>query len=224
MYTLLGIVLFASVSFATSVNGRFVVVKSDASKLSVLVQINTNSGKDDLGGTTMVLSFDKTIINFSSSPESGKDYIFHNFSGGNYNDATVTNPLSDKLWINIDLPKENSNKGKVVTDTSDWTDVVTLNFSVINSNSGKDDLGGATMVLSFDKTIISFSPNPESVRLLPPDARPGHRTGEKPATERHPGAIENPCGRGYRANYSRRAAAYRSREPGRSTHFHVRLL
>ena len=134
LYTLLGIVLFASVSFATSVNGRFVVVKSDASKLSVLVQINTNSGKDDLGGTTMVLSIDKTIISFSSSPESSKDYIFHNFSGGNYNDATVTNPLSDKLWINIDLPKENSNKGKVVTDTSGWTDVVTLNFSVINSN------------------------------------------------------------------------------------------
>ena len=134
LYTLLGIVLFASVSFATSVNGRFVVVKSDASKLSVLVQINTNSGKDDLGGTTMVLSFDKTIISFSSSPESGKDYIFHNFSGGNYNDATVTKPLSDKLWINIDLPKENSNKGKVVADTSGWTDVVTLNFNVINSN------------------------------------------------------------------------------------------
>lgn len=121
-------------SFATSVNGRLVVLKSDASKLSILVQISTNTGKDDIGGATIVLSFNKSVIKFIQNPASEKDYIFHNFNGGNYNEATVTNPLSDKIWINIDLPKENSNKGKVVADTSEWTDVVTLNFNVINPN------------------------------------------------------------------------------------------
>lgn len=121
-------------SFAASVNGRFKVVKSDKANFSVLLQINTNTGNDDMGGATLVLSYDKNVIDFSSNPELNKDYTFHNFSGGNYNEATVTNPLSDKIWINIDLPKENSNKGKVVADTTGWTDVVTLNFNVKNPN------------------------------------------------------------------------------------------
>jgi hypothetical protein len=126
------LILFVSDVFATSVNGRFIVVKSSKSSLSVLLQINTDSGKDDMGGATIVISFDKNVLAFSSEPVADKDYKFLNFSSGNYNNATVTKPLSDKLWINIDLPKENNNKGTVVSGSSGWTDVVTLNFDVKN--------------------------------------------------------------------------------------------
>jgi hypothetical protein len=126
------LILFTVDAFATSVNGRFVIVKSDSAKLSVLVQINTNTGSDDMGGATIVISFDKNVLSFSSNPTVDKDFKFYNFSGGNYNDATVTRPLSDKVWINILLPTENDNKGKVVSGLSGWTDVATLNFDKKN--------------------------------------------------------------------------------------------
>jgi len=124
------LLFFTAEIFATSLNGRFIVVKSDISKLSVKLQINTDSGKDDMGGATLVISFDKNVLGYSSDPVVNKDFVFHNFSGGNYNDASVTKPLSDKLWVNIILPKENNNKGTVVSGPSGWTDVVTLNFDV----------------------------------------------------------------------------------------------
>lgn len=126
------LILFAVNTFATSINGRFVVVKSDTSKLSVKLQINTDTGKDDMGGATIVISFDKNVLNFSSDPVLNKDFIFHNFSDGNYKAASVTKPLSDKLWINIVLPRENNNKGTLVSGPTGWTDVATLNFEVKN--------------------------------------------------------------------------------------------
>jgi hypothetical protein len=126
---IIGLIYSASI-FATSVNGRFVVVKSDTSKLSVLVQVNTNTGNDDMGGATIVVAFDKNVLSFSSNPVANNQYKFHNFSGANYNEATVTRPLSDKVWINIDLPSDNNNKGTVISGVSGWTDVVTLNFDV----------------------------------------------------------------------------------------------
>lgn len=129
---LIGLIYSASI-FATSVNGRFVVVKSDTLNLSVKLQINTDTGKDDMGGATIVISFNKTVLGFSSNPVVNQNYKFHNFSSGSYKEATVTRPLSDKLWINIDLPSENSNKGIVVSGSSGWTDVVTLNFDVKDS-------------------------------------------------------------------------------------------
>jgi hypothetical protein len=125
------VILFSTSFFATSLNGRFIVVKSDTSKLSVLLQINTDTGNDDMGGATIVLSFNKDVLSFSSDPISKEHYEFHNFSSGSYDKASVTRPLSDKLWINIYLPAEN-NKGTLVSGLSGWTDVVTLNFDVIN--------------------------------------------------------------------------------------------
>ena len=125
-------ILFVAAIFATSVNGKLVVVKSDSSELAILVQINTNTGTDDMGGATMVISFDKNKLIYNAEPVVNKDYKFANFSGGNYNEATVTRPLSDKIWINILLPTENDNKGIVVSGPSGWTDVVTLNFGVKN--------------------------------------------------------------------------------------------
>lgn len=127
---ILMMLLVASNIFATSVNGRFVVIKSDSTQLSLLLQINTNTGTDDMGGATIVVSFDKNILDFSSNPTVDKDFKFFNFSGGNYNEATITKPLSDKLWINIDLPVENNNKGTIVSGLSGWTDVVMMNFDI----------------------------------------------------------------------------------------------
>lgn len=126
---MLSVILTTTISPA-DINGRLVIKESENSKLSVLVQINTNSGTDALGGATMVLSIDTSSLTFNVNPTHNLDYIFHNFSGNNYSTATVTRPLKGIIWINIDLPYTQSNKGELVSDSSGWSNVVILNFDV----------------------------------------------------------------------------------------------
>src|SRR4030065_274602 len=131
---LVGIILcfFATSVSSTTINGRFTVLNISSSKFTVLLQINTNTGADDLGGTTIVFSFDTTAISFTSNPVKDIDYVFHNFSSGNYSSATVTRPMNNKIWVNIDLPYINSNNGTVVAASPEWADVVTIHFNIVD--------------------------------------------------------------------------------------------
>lgn len=124
------ILYFNSTISATNVNGRFVITNTDSSKLAVLLQINTNTGTDAMGGATIVIGFDTTTISFKTLPVKNMDYFFHNFCGGNYALATVTHPLKGYIWLNIDLPYAQSNLGTVVSDTSGWTNIVTIYFDI----------------------------------------------------------------------------------------------
>jgi hypothetical protein len=135
-YTLVGIILFfyTFYVFPTSINGRLTVTATENSKLTVLLQINTNTGTDDIGGATIVFGFDTSAISFPNNPVKNVDYIFHNFDGGQYSAATVTRPSKNRIWINIDLPLINSNNGTPVAGSPGWSDVVTLNFNVVNQN------------------------------------------------------------------------------------------
>ena len=121
-------------TLATNVNGRFVVISTDSLKLEVLLQINTNTGSDDIGGATIVVGFDNYALNFSSNPQVNTHYVFHNLNGGHYSAATITKPAVDRLWLNIDLLFDHSNDGSIVSGSSGWTDVVTLFFDIINTN------------------------------------------------------------------------------------------
>jgi len=133
---LMGIILlcFSFSILPTTINGRFTVLESDSSKFTVLLQINTNTGTDDLGGSTIVFNFDTTAISFTNNPVKDIDYIFHNFCSGNYSPATVTRPMQDKIWVNIDLPFNNNNNGTVVAASPEWTDVVTIYFNILDPN------------------------------------------------------------------------------------------
>ena len=133
---LLGIIFSVSqISiFSTRINGKFVVINTNNIKYTVLLQINTNTGIDDLGGTTIVFGFDTSAISFPSNAIRDVDYIFHNFNGGNYSSASITKPTNDKIWVNINLPFANSNNGTIVAQSPTWTDVVTLNFDIVNHN------------------------------------------------------------------------------------------
>ena len=126
--------VFTTTISATNINGRFVVMGADNGKLEVLLQINTNTGSDDMGGATIVIGFNSSTLNFNSNPQVNTHYVFHHFSGGNYNAATLTKPAIDKLWLNIDLPFNSSNSGTVVSGSNEWTDVATLFFDIINTN------------------------------------------------------------------------------------------
>lgn len=125
---------FAISALPATINGRFTIVSMDSSEFKVKFQINTNTGTDDLGGATIVFDFDTTAINFSNAPIKDVDYIFHNFCDGNYSPATITNPMSNKIWVNIDLPYVNSNSGTIVAQSPGWTDVVTIIFDIVDPN------------------------------------------------------------------------------------------
>lgn len=125
------LLVVSNVITATEINGRFIVMNVDNGKLEVLLQLNTNTGCDDMGGATIVIGFNNAL-NFNSNPQVNTDYIFYNFSGGNYSPATITKPSIDKLWLNIDLPFNNSNNGTIVSGCNGWTDVATLFFDIIN--------------------------------------------------------------------------------------------
>jgi hypothetical protein len=118
--------------FTPDVNGRIVVVNTNSLMLSVLLQINTNSGLDAMGGATIILGFDTSAISFKVNPIKNIDYLFHNFCGGSYSSATVTRPMNNRIWVNIDLPFTNTNNGTIVEGGISWTDVVTINFDVID--------------------------------------------------------------------------------------------
>lgn len=126
--------MLASTLSASEINGRFIVTNTDSSKLAVLLQINSNTGNEALGGATIVLGFDTSSINLTSNPIKNTDYIFHNFCGNNYSPATITRPMKGRIWVNIDLPFNQSNSGTVISDTSGWTDVVTIYFDIANIN------------------------------------------------------------------------------------------
>ena len=128
------LMVFTTTISATNVNGRFVVMGTDNGKLEVLLQINTNTGSDDMGGATIVIEFNNYTLNFNSNPQVNAHYVFHNFNEDNYSPATVTKPVSNKLWLNIDLPFNNSNNGFIVSGSNGWTDVVTLFFDIISTN------------------------------------------------------------------------------------------
>jgi hypothetical protein len=112
-----------------------VVESINDSIMAVKVQFNTNTGTDDLGGSTCVIRFDTTRLSYPSNPVANTNFTFHNFTTGNYNAAFVSRPFPNELWINIDLATNNG--GAVVAGGSLWTDVVTLKMRLkFNQQSG----------------------------------------------------------------------------------------
>ena len=135
-FLLIGILIsfYYTVILSATVNGRFTIVQINNDQFTAKMQINTNTGTDDLGGATIVFEFDTSAIAFPVSPVNNVDYTFHNFSNGNYSPATITRPMANKIWVNIDLPFINNNNGTLVEASPSWTDVVTINFEVIDPN------------------------------------------------------------------------------------------
>jgi len=121
------IVLYSGISNATVVNGRAVLDSYNDTLYSIKLQINTNTGSDDMGGATIVIRYDSTQLFFPDFPVAGIHYVFHNFSSGTYSPALVTKVLGNRLWLNIELNSDN--QGFVVAGNSDWTDLATLYFT-----------------------------------------------------------------------------------------------
>ena len=112
---------------ATQLNGRVVVINNDGNNYKILLQINTDSQAQKMGGATFVLDYDTTSLSFPDNPEIGNDYNFRNFSLGYYDTAKVTKIKNGRIWLNIDLSSDGH--GTDVQEGPDqWSDLVELNF------------------------------------------------------------------------------------------------
>lgn len=121
------VIFFSALTNAATVNGRTLLVSYNDSLYCIKLQINTDTGTDQMGGATIVLSFDTTQLSFPDFPVQGTDYIFNNFSDGMYSPAYVTKVLGNMLWLNIELNSDN--QGTMVAGKNNWTDLVTLFFA-----------------------------------------------------------------------------------------------
>lgn len=134
LFTLIMILLFAATTeIAAAVNGKFVVIDQSTTSFSVSLKVNTETGQDDMGSSTIVFEFNNDALNFPANPAAGVDYEFQNFSGTYYSTATVTRPLDNQIRINIELLL--NNMGTIVAQAPDgWTDIAKINFSVSDPN------------------------------------------------------------------------------------------
>jgi hypothetical protein len=102
---------------------------------AVKLQIQTNTGTDDLGTATFQFTFNNANLSFPASPTINVDYVAHNFHGtinANYGQLAnwITKATATTVSVNIELLVDNA--GTVVATGSNWTDVCTINFTTTN--------------------------------------------------------------------------------------------
>lgn len=150
-----GTIFFSAAGFGQpTIDARF-VTSIVGSTFSVKVQIKTDTGTDDLGTSNLVFDFNSNGITFPALPAAGSDYIYSNFTNStnaNYSVATVTRPFLNKVSLNIEL--NNDNLGTVVPTV--FTDVATLNFTIVNAslNAGLTWDTANTVVFDGDNSTL----------------------------------------------------------------------
>lgn len=119
-------------SFSTTINGRIHTYAINDSIVEAKVQINTDTGNDDLGGATIILRYDTTNYSLERFWGTNSFYNFYNFSGGNYAEAFLTTPFRNEIWINLDLLV--NDQGTIVSGADSWTDVVSIKLIPLKQN------------------------------------------------------------------------------------------
>jgi hypothetical protein len=116
-----------STTLATDLNGRVKLINNDGNNYKVMLQININSEPQNLGGATIIIDYDNTILSYPDKPIMGIDFIFNNFNMGFYDTAKVTKVTGSQIWINVDLISDEYGTF-VAGGPHQWTDLVMLNF------------------------------------------------------------------------------------------------
>ena len=123
------VILFCLVetAVATELNGRINILNNDGANYKIMLQLNTDLEPGELGGATIILDYDNTILSYPDEPEMGVDFIFDNFNSGYYDEAKVTKVTDNQIWLNINLISDEY--GTIVTNGPyQWTNFVLLNF------------------------------------------------------------------------------------------------
>ena len=127
LITIVIIACFVTSATATNLNGRVKLLNNDGTNYKVMLQINATPEPRELGGATVIIDFDNTLLSYPDNPEMGIDFIFNNFNMGFYDTAKVTKVTETQIWINVDLISDDY--GTMVNGGPyQWTDLILLNF------------------------------------------------------------------------------------------------
>ena len=156
-FKILIITLFALTAgaYSQTYDLRFVLVQNEGfvgGNFDVLVQIKSNGSTFGLGTSNLAFDFNDNGL---SSPTL---LSVSNFSGGLYNDITVTEPASGRASVNIELFVPNN--GTVVPTT--YINVATVRFSIDNTSETSNlvwrtSAPNATNVFDDDLTTLISS-------------------------------------------------------------------
>ena len=103
LITIVIIACFVTSATGTNLNGRVKLLNNDGTNYKVMLQINATPEPRELGGATVIIDFDNTLLSYSDNPEMGIDFIFNNFNMGFYDTAKVTKVTETQIWINVDF-------------------------------------------------------------------------------------------------------------------------
>jgi hypothetical protein len=120
--------LALTASALAAYNLQFVVVRNDMANsgyFDVKVQVASTGTTFNMGTSSLVFTYNTSALTplpLTVTP--------HNFSGTFYNTMTLTEPLTGRLSINIDLALVNMG---TLVDVA-WLDVATIRFTIINKD------------------------------------------------------------------------------------------
>ncbi|MFO7891461.1 MAG: FlgD immunoglobulin-like domain containing protein [bacterium] len=120
---------------ADEINLRFVVVNNDGSDFDVKVQCNrNNSSWDKLGSSNFYFDFNTSGL---SNPSEQTAHNFTTATNSFYDDLTIGYPGSGAR-VSINIIFNGSNGQGTDVPTSGWTDIVTIDFDVIDSGQSSN--------------------------------------------------------------------------------------
>ena len=129
---------------------QFIPVTMNGTNFDVKVQIK-GSPNFGLGSTNIKFDYNNTDLSTPSL------LTAHHFSGTNYNNITVTEPVSGVTSINIEL--FNTSAGEIISTS--WIDVATVRFTTLNP-SGNSQLSFRATSATTDPTI-SFADDQSTI-------------------------------------------------------------
>jgi hypothetical protein len=147
----------AATAVATELNGRISILNNNGTNYKIMLEVNTDLEPGELGGATIILNYDNTVLSYPDEPEQGTDFTFYNFNLGYYDEARVTKVTDNQIWININLISDEY--GTIVPNGPyQWTDLVLLNFgsnAIVTSNAVFWDINNSYWkVYNSDNTTI----------------------------------------------------------------------
>lgn len=100
----------------------------------VTAQIKANLGNFQMGSSNLVFAYDTLSLSSPAPIGPGPDSLqlqsIHNYSGGNYNKMTLTEPVTGRMSLNIELFDPDSG----ATVPMSFVDIATIRFTIIDPN------------------------------------------------------------------------------------------
>jgi uncharacterized repeat protein (TIGR01451 family) len=118
-----------------TVDGRFnTLIDEENGTYTVTVQLKSSPGETDIGTSTVRFAYNQFALEFEEGSFDNYSGTQPSFTGGSVTySSTISEPEVGE--IALDIEQESSTDGNGQALTSEWTDVATLTFNILDPNS-----------------------------------------------------------------------------------------